>query len=208
MNLTSNCNAECNCEYVKYAPVCHEPSQTTFFSACHAGCSTIEDDKEFGNCSCVPLITLDFLNDDRSDENNGKKGHIENELEGFDVRLSFNFNKVRAGPCPSSCNGPYLLFMVLTCIIQTLACSGKIGNVLVNYRSVEKKDKSFAQGVTLMIISLFALIPGPIIYGAIIDSTCLIWEESCGTRGNCWFHHRENFRYLVNITSAGWYYIC
>ncbi|XP_043494438.1 solute carrier organic anion transporter family member 74D isoform X2 [Polistes fuscatus] len=179
MNLTSNCNAACNCEYVKYAPVCHEPSSTTFFSACHAGCRTIVDDKEFGNCSCVPPI------------------------EPLDVRLSTYSDKVRAGPCPSSCNGPYILFTVLTCIIQTLACSGKIGNVLVNYRSVEKKDKSFAQGVTLMIISLFALIPGPIIYGAIIDSTCLIWEESCGTRGNCWFHHRENFRYLVNISSVG-----
>jgi len=115
------------------------------------------------------------------------------------------FDRVKAGPCPSECKGPYLFFIVLSCIIQTLGCSGKIGNVLVNYRSVEKRDKSFAQGVTLMIISLFALIPGPIIYGAIIDSTCLVWEETCGTRGNCWYHHRENFRFLVNISSVGEY---
>lgn len=194
LNLTSGCNAACNCEYVKYAPVCHEPSKTTFFSACHAGCRTIVDDVEFGNCSCVPPMI-----DDRYLQKNGDPFFE----ESLDFRLALNLDRVRAGPCPSNCNGPYLLFMVLTCIIQTLACSGKIGNVLVNYRSVEKKDKSFAQGITLMIISLFALIPGPIIYGAIIDSTCLIWEESCGTRGNCWFHHRENFRYLVNISSAG-----
>jgi len=204
MNLTADCNADCNCIGVKYSPVCHEVSKTTFFSACHAGCRTILDDKQFGNCSCLPL-----------DESSHIGSHFEHFSRTFiseqqmyqpDSQASpLIFDKVRAGPCTSDCNRSYLLFMLLTCVIQTLGCSGKIGNVLVNYRSVEKKDKSLAQGITLMIISLLALIPGPIIYGAIIDSTCLIWEESCGTRGNCWFYHRDNFRYLVNISSAGKY---
>ncbi|CAL7943801.1 unnamed protein product [Xylocopa violacea] len=200
MNLTSSCNVDCNCDGVKYSPVCHVATRTTFFSACHAGCRTIISDKEFGNCSCLPLSDswdfdghVGYTSDDRPQDQsiytNGSH--------------AISFDKVRAGPCTNDCSRPYLLFTILTCVIQTLACSGKIGNVLVNYRSVEKKDKSFAQGITLMTISLFALIPGPIIYGAIIDSTCLIWEESCGTRGNCWFHHGTNFRYLVNVTSAG-----
>ncbi|XP_017789813.1 PREDICTED: solute carrier organic anion transporter family member 5A1-like [Habropoda laboriosa] len=200
MNLTYNCNTGCNCNGVKYSPVCHLASRTTFFSACHAGCQTIISDKEFGNCSCLPLPGSSNF------ENHSSYSELLTEdqliyMDGPSEML--NFDKVRAGPCVNDCSHPYLLFTVLTCIIQTLACSGKIGNVLVNYRSVDKKDKSFAQGITLMTISLFALIPGPIIYGAIIDSTCLIWEESCGTRGNCWFHHGRNFRYLVNITSAG-----
>lgn len=200
MNLTFSCNIDCNCDGVKYSPVCHVSSKTTFFSACHAGCRTIINDKEFGNCSCLPLLsTPDFESHFAytTDYNPRNQSIYVNDPHAM------NFDKVRAGPCTNDCSRPYLLFTVLTCVIQTLACSGKIGNVLVNYRSVEKKDKSFAQGITLMIISLFALIPGPIIYGAIIDSTCLIWEESCGTKGNCWFHHGRNFRYLVNITSAG-----
>ncbi|XP_012215069.1 solute carrier organic anion transporter family member 74D [Linepithema humile] len=204
MNLTDSCNADCNCAGVKYSPVCHEASKTTFFSACHAGCRTMLDDKQFSNCSCLPL---------------GELGRAGSHFEYFSSSRAFLpeqqmylpdsqalppiFDKVRAGPCTTNCNGPYLLFTVLSTVIHTLGCSGKIGNVLVNYRSVEKRDKSFAQGITLMIISLLALIPGPIIYGAIIDSTCLVWEESCGTRGNCWFYHRENFRFLVNISSAG-----
>ena len=200
MNLTFNCNADCNCNGVKYSPVCHVASKTTFFSACHAGCQTIINDKEFGNCSCLP-----FLNTPNFESHFGYITDDVSRDQSVYVNDShmMNFDKVRAGPCTNDCSGPYLLFMILTCVIQTLACSGKIGNVLVNYRSVEKKDKSFAQGITLMTISLFALIPGPIIYGAIIDSTCLIWEESCGTKGNCWFYHGKNFRYLVNITSAG-----
>ena len=202
MNLTFNCNADCTCDGVKYSPVCHEASKTTFFSACHAGCRTIISDKEFGNCSCLPLTDSSNFKDHFAYNADSKSFMLDQSTYLNDPQM-LSFDKVKAGPCTNDCSRPYLLFMILTCIIQTLACSGKIGNVLVNYRSVEKKDKSFAQGITLMTISLFALIPGPIIYGAIIDSTCLIWEESCGTRGNCWFHHGRNFRYLVNITSAG-----
>ncbi|KAL0126170.1 hypothetical protein PUN28_004945 [Cardiocondyla obscurior] len=201
MNLTADCNADCNCLGVKYAPVCHEASKTTFFSACHAGCQAILDDKQFTNCSCLPLSESSRI---ESDFNSSRIFISERQKYLPDSQaLPPIFDTVRAGPCISECSRSYLLFMVLTCIIQTLGCSGKIGNVLVNYRCVEKRDKSFAQGITLMIVSLLALIPGPIIYGAIIDSTCLIWEESCGTRGNCWFYHRDNFRYLVNISSAG-----
>ncbi|XP_012523943.1 solute carrier organic anion transporter family member 74D [Monomorium pharaonis] len=203
MNLTAGCNADCNCVGVKYSPVCHEASKTTFFSACHAGCRTMLDDKQFGNCSCLPLNESSYVGD-YSDYFGGSGRAVTLEQQMFDSQaLPPLFDKVKAGPCTTDCNRPYLLFMVITCVIQLLGCSGRIGNVLVNYRCVDKKDKSFAQGITLMIISLLALIPGPIIYGAIIDSTCLIWEESCGTRGNCWFYHRDNFRYLVNISAAG-----
>ena len=36
------------------------------------------------------------------------------------------------------------------------------------FRCVATKDKSFAQGLSLVLVSLLAFIPGPIIYGAII----------------------------------------
>lgn len=200
MNLTEACNADCNCAGIKYSPVCHEASRTTFFSACHAGCQTILDDKQFGNCSCLPLgesNRFDYFS-------SGKALVMEQQVYQLDSEaVPPIFDKVKAGPCLNNCTRQYLFFMVISMVINTLGCSGRIGNVLVNYRSVEKRDKSFAQGITLMIISLGALIPGPIIYGAIIDSTCLIWEESCGTRGNCWFYHRDNFRFFVNIAAVG-----
>ncbi len=31
-------------------------------------------------------------------------------------------------------------------------------------------------------------VPGPIIFGAIIDSTCLVWQEKCGQNGSCWVY--------------------
>lgn len=66
---------------------------------------------------------------------------------------------------------------------------------------VAVEDKSLSQGLTLMLISLFALIPGPILFGYIIDSTCLIWNTQCGTQGNCQLYDQKHFRYYLNITS-------
>lgn len=53
----------------------------------------------------------------------------------------------------------------------------------------------------LMLISLLAMIPGPILYGWIIDSTCLVWTYKCGRLGNCQMYDRRKFRLLMN--SAG-----
>ena len=53
-----------------------------------------------------------------------------------------------------------------------------------------------------MLISMFALIPGPILYGRIIDSTCLVWSENCyGKRGNCQLYDQKLFRYFINFTA-------
>ena len=196
MNLTAPCNAACNCELVKYSPVCHETTGTTFFSACHAGCRSLVNDTTFGDCACLSDITSVFH---------------ERKLEGASLRLddeSFNRfpslpnDRVTAGPCKQNCFKPFVWFFLVSTVTNILGCSGRIGNVLLNYRCVDIKDKSMAQGIALLMVSLFALIPGPIIFGAIMDSTCMIWDMSCQNKGNCWFYHRDNFRYYVNLTAA------
>uniref|UniRef100_A0A2M3YXJ7 Solute carrier organic anion transporter family member n=2 Tax=Anopheles braziliensis TaxID=58242 RepID=A0A2M3YXJ7_9DIPT len=109
--------------------------------------------------------------------------------------------KLVPGACIQGCALGFYLFSIISSIINCLGASGRIGNLLVNYRCVAKQDKSFTQGLILMMISLFALIPGPIIYGRIIDSTCLVWTEECGKRGNCQLHDQKLFRYYINITA-------
>lgn len=52
-----------------------------------------------------------------------------------------------------------------------------------------------------MLVSMFAFTPGPIIYGYIIDSTCLVWNYKCGNRGNCQLYDPDKFRYYVNMTA-------
>lgn len=54
LNLTAQCNANCSCTGVAYSPVCYEPTSTTFFSPCHAGCNKWDDKAKFyDNCACA-----------------------------------------------------------------------------------------------------------------------------------------------------------
>lgn len=63
---------------------------------------------------------------------------------------------------------------------MVLSATGRIGNVLVALRCIDVQDKSLSMAFTVVFISLFGMLPGPIVYGAIIDST---WEERERQRG-------------------------
>ncbi|GBL94518.1 hypothetical protein AVEN_235613-1 [Araneus ventricosus] len=45
-------------------------------------------------------------------------------------------------------------------------------------------------------------IPYPVVYGALVDSACLIWEKSCGETGNCWYYDVPKLNYVLHGTSA------
>lgn len=31
-------------------------------------------------------------------------------------------------------------------------------------------------------------IPGPLVFGQILDSVCLVWQEKCDEKGSCWIY--------------------
>jgi len=35
---------------------------------------------------------------------------------------------------------------------------------------------------------LAGTIPGPLLMGVIFDSTCMLWQNDCGTQGSCMFY--------------------
>lgn len=53
-----------------------------------------------------------------------------------------------------------------------------------------------AMGIIQFAISLFGNVPCPIIYGAVIDSTCLIWETICDKQGACSLYDPDAFRHF------------
>lgn len=42
-------------------------------------------------------------------------------------------------------------------------------------------------------------VPGPIVFGALIDQTCLIWEYDCDGAGTCWMYDNKQFAYYTLI---------
>lgn len=57
-------------------------------------------------------------------------------------------------------------------------------------------DKAMAMGIIQFAIGLFGNVPCPIIYGAVIDSTCLIWETICDKQGACSLYDADAFRHF------------
>jgi solute carrier organic anion transporter, putative (fragment) len=56
-----------------------------------------------------------------------------------------------------------------------------------------------------LLLSLFSSgnVPCPIIYGAVVDSACLFWEDNCGQRGACRIYDPAKFRiFFHGLTAA------
>lgn len=89
------------------------------------------------------------------------------------------------------------------CLIKLIGSMSRTGHYLVSIRSIESKDKTIAMGLGFMMIHLFALIPSPILFGYILDSTCEVFGRSCsGEKGNCWIYNEESMKYAMNFTAA------
>ncbi|XP_063220561.1 solute carrier organic anion transporter family member 74D-like [Bacillus rossius redtenbacheri] len=165
---------------------CHTATlhYATFHSACHLGCRHEAAHAVLTNCSCAPAACYG---------GGGGGGGCLRPPAAAGTGES----------CRESCGGVLAGFLLVGFCVQVLASSGRIGNLLVNFRCVKQKDKALALGLSMLTVSLLAFIPGPIIFGAIIDSTCLVWDTSCPGRGNCWLYHRDNFRLYMNAAAAG-----
>ncbi|KAH9368280.1 hypothetical protein HPB48_021226 [Haemaphysalis longicornis] len=54
----------------------------------------------------------------------------------------------------------------------------------------------------MRIVATAAFIPYPLIYGALADASCLLWEDKCGERGACWLYDLPKFRFTVHGVTA------
>lgn len=156
---------------------------------------------------------LDVIYDDESETTETTKDeiyyeedyvekNIRNKREAVEVEPKDIWGKLVPGACLKGCAFGFYAFSIVSSVVNCLGSSGRIGNLLVNYRCVSNQDKSVTQGLILMLVSLFALIPGPVMFGRIIDSTCLVWTEQCsGRRGNCQLYDQRLFRYYINLTA-------
>lgn len=36
--------------------------------------------------------------------------------------------------------------------------------------------------------------PGPVLYGSVIDTTCILWGKKCGQKTSCQYYDLDRFR--------------
>ncbi|KAK7865240.1 hypothetical protein R5R35_012366 [Gryllus longicercus] len=112
-------------------------------------------------------------------------------------------NKVVDGACITDCSGNFTVFLIMQSILRFLQATGKSGNMLLQFRSVNEEDKSMSIAIMEILLCCLVYIPAPIVFGIILDSVCLVWGETCGHSGNCWFYDGHMLRYVINFTASG-----
>ncbi|XP_006139851.1 solute carrier organic anion transporter family member 4C1 [Tupaia chinensis] len=179
-NLTAPCNANCNCLQSYYYPVCGEDG-VQYFSPCFAGCLNSVSKttpKIYYNCSC-----------------------IERKAEITSIPESFGF-EAKAGKCKTQCAKlpVFLSIFLLTVIFTFMAATPITVSIL---RCVNQKERSLALGMQFMMLRVLGTIPGPIIFGIIIDSTCVLWDtDQCGTKGACWVYDNIKMAHMLVAISV------
>ncbi|XP_016049017.2 solute carrier organic anion transporter family member 4C1 [Erinaceus europaeus] len=179
-NLTAPCNADCNCLQSNYYPVCGG-NGVQYFSPCYAGCknSILENQsKVYYNCSC-----------------------IERKTELTPTEAGFNF-EAKAGKCGTQCQYmPVFLGVFFFTIIFTFMSGTPITVSIL--RCVNQRQRSLALGMQFMLLRVLGTIPGPIIFGVMIDSSCVLWDvNECGVKGACWVYDNIKMAHMLVAISV------
>ncbi|KAH7947785.1 hypothetical protein HPB52_015841 [Rhipicephalus sanguineus] len=171
LTIRNECNEECDCSTSVYHPVCDMATRKQYFSACFAGCPRgLLVNEEYGDCRC--LIPEPFTN--------------------------FTMGGVAPTRCSQQCRSSMFLFAAINFIVHVVQGTTIVGTTLLLLRCIEPRDKSLAFTTYMLTLTLFAFIPYPLIYGALTDASCIVWEDRCGERGACWIYDLPKMRYLIN----------
>ncbi|XP_076060556.1 solute carrier organic anion transporter family member 4A1-like isoform X2 [Oratosquilla oratoria] len=185
VNLIAPCNKDCGCQDVSFDPVCGV-NGITYFSPCHAGCTlsgSVKAMKYYRECGCLPFEDAQEVN-------------ITDGTKFVDTVLL----EALGGTCPYNCQHIFI-FLCGSGIFMFFMFILEIPTLQSTLRCVPATHRSFALGLQWIVVRLLGTIPGPILFGALIDNTCMLWQENCGKKGSCRTY--DNFymsRYMMSIS--------
>lgn len=172
LSLNAACNEHCSCPTGRFQPICHVSEGATYFSPCTAGCIDRGDDSMA--CSCIV-------------------GNSTNELDTL-------LPKITNGFCDFSCENVFVLVLIVS-LGSLISQLSRVGSTLITLRCVDPADKGIAVGMLAGVVNFLGAIPYPLIYTAIFDATCLVWEDRGGHRGNCSFYDADKLRIVYHAVT-------
>ncbi|XP_025100117.1 solute carrier organic anion transporter family member 2A1-like [Pomacea canaliculata] len=139
----------------------------TYFSPCHAGCSETRG-TFYGNCSCIEMPK----------------------------KTSQPVPEAVPGLCAQSCTTFYP-YVAISFFSELLGAMSILPCFIVVIRSVAEVDKPLAIGLYSFLYTLLGWFPAPVLYGQVVDTTCLLWSSGCAGRGSCSLYDLRAFRHRM-----------
>ena len=178
----------CECDAKIFKPVCLKDSNDTFFqSACLAGCTEYDPIMErYFNCSEAPLT---FSSNQTSGQN---EIYFTNGLcvtENCTARLVVSY----------ACIALLMFLNALTFLPYLKVTIGCIN---------AKEMNSIGLGMKQFFMNAFGTIPGPILFGSVIDSTCTYWHTDQSNQSVCKMYNNKNFALGFATLGIGFKCVC
>ncbi|XP_037960729.1 solute carrier organic anion transporter family member 4A1 [Teleopsis dalmanni] len=150
--LNAACNVNCGCNRFDYEPICGIDGMM-YFSPCYAGCKEEHDvnhTKAYTECSC-----------------------INTEFNNYNSSLMPAATNVM---CKSKCD--YLMhFSALCTVLMLFTFLASMPALSATLRCVHDDQRSFALGIQWIKVRLLGTIPAPMIFGTLIDKSCILWQK-------------------------------
>ncbi|KFD47968.1 hypothetical protein M513_11145, partial [Trichuris suis] len=77
--------------------------------------------------------------------------------------------------CRDDCDQPLVSYLLLWTVTGIIAGTAMVPGLLIVLRSVPARLKSLSLGFNAFLVSLLSTLPSPILYGYVIDGTCLFY---------------------------------
>ncbi|XP_006819773.2 solute carrier organic anion transporter family member 4C1-like [Saccoglossus kowalevskii] len=123
------------------------------------------NDQTFYNCQCIPEFNCTV---------NGE---------------SYSSGCATVGECDKAC-WTLPVFLMLFFLSMLMNFQLTVPAAAITLRCVPENQRMLAMSIQSVFARLFGAVPGLLIVGATIDSTCLIWQESCDQTGACWMIYK------------------
>ncbi|KAK6617800.1 hypothetical protein RUM43_014028 [Polyplax serrata] len=194
ISLSSECNSDCGCSLYEYDPVCGV-DDITYYSPCHAGCKKefMRDEyKVYKECSCIKKPSNVSAVPDMFRTLNGSS--LSDVWTGFEAKNV---------TCRTQC-GYLWYFVVLSFFVMVFTFLATMPALSATLRCVQDEQRSFALGIQWIVVRIFGTIPSPMIFGLIIDKTCVLWQSDCYGQGSCLAYDNTYMsRYMLGIAVIG-----